>query len=204
MFNRSGEVYKTVIHDPDRTQGSNIGNVQDINRGAIHNVLEWTARFALRLKHEFPLSNATGHLLKEWGRFLGIPNDSGLSDEGYRQSILGKILAIAGTLPVIRRLIGEDTRTEIREAHEIGLYLDNAFLDTSVDRARQVGSVFTHPRNAIYVIFDTYADVSTALLELIAKLKIAGVGLYAGVIATEVENNTVFLSEGFLDRDYLG
>jgi len=204
IFSRKGPVYKAFVHDPSQTQSDVITNVQDLNRGGIHNALEWTARFVMRLKEEFPLLNARGHLLREWGKFLGFKNDLGLDDQGYLESIISKILSIVGTLPIIKRLLPENSLTLIKEAHEMGFYLDNAYFDVPVDKVNQVSAVFTHPRCAIYVIFEDLFTVDTQLLRLIASLKIAGVGLYAGVIADDPDLGFIYLDNSFLNKDYIG
>lgn len=204
IFNRKGSVYKALVHDPTQPQSDIINNIQDINRGGIHNALEWTARFVMRLKEEFPLLNARGHLLKEWGKFLGFKNDLGLDDQAYLEAIVSKILSIIGTLPIIKRLLPTNSLTIIKEAHEMGFYLDNAYFDTSVDKVNQVSSVFTHPRCAIYVIFEDLFTVDTQLLKLIVSLKIAGVGVYAGVIADDPDLGFIYLENSYLNKDYIG
>ncbi|WCL51431.1 hypothetical protein [Leptospira sp. GIMC2001] len=204
IFSRKGKIYKALVHDPKADQPQLIEKPNDLARGAIHNQLEWTARFAIRLSDEFPLIRSSGHLLAAWGKFLGIPNSLGQADNEYRQRILGIILAIIGTMPVIKRLIPQGSPTIIKEAHEIGFYLDNAYMDTSIDRNNQVSAVFTHPRCAIYVFFEDIFAIDKPLLGFISKLKIAGVGLYAGVIADDPELGTMYLDSSFINRDYIG
>ncbi|MBM9499738.1 hypothetical protein JWG44_05670 [Leptospira sp. 201903071] len=204
LFNRSGTVFKALFFDPDRVEKIQIKNINDINKGAVYNALEWHYRFVKRLIAEFPITNASGFLLKAWGTFLGVPNDQALSDQEYRAKILSKILAIVGTLPAIKNLVKDIDRVEVKEAQDLGFFLDVAYLDTPVLKNRPFGSVMTHPTNAIYIIFNTIFDIDPALLRTIYQLKSAGIGVFAGVITEYPKFGFLYLDYGFIDKDYSG
>ncbi|PJZ51578.1 hypothetical protein [Leptospira adleri] len=204
LFNRSGAVFKALFFDPERIEKPQIKNINDINKGAVFNALEWHYRFVKRLIEEFPLTNASGFLLKAWGTFLGVPNDQALPDPEYRAKILSKILAIVGTLPAIKNLVKNIDRVEVKEAQDLGFFLDVAYLDTPVLKNRPFGSVMTHPTNAIYIIFNTIFDIDSALLRTIYQLKSAGIGVFAGVITEYPKFGFLYLDYGFIDKDYSG
>ncbi|MDI7165965.1 hypothetical protein [Leptospira santarosai] len=203
LFNRSGAVFKALIFDPERSEKPQINNINDINKGAIFNALEWHYRFIKRLIDEFPLTKASGFLLKAWGLFLGVPNDQEHTDQEYRSQIITKILAIVGTLPAIKNLVKDINHVEVKEAQELGFFLDVAYFDTPVLKNRPFGSVMTHPTNAIYIIFNTIFDIDPALLQTIYQLKSAGVGVFAGVITEYPKFGFLYLDYGFIDKDYL-
>ncbi|EKR57197.1 MULTISPECIES: hypothetical protein [Leptospira] len=204
LFNKSGKVFRALFYDPDRTEKSKIQNINDINKGAIYNGIEWHYRYVKRLVDEFPLTNASGFLLNAWGEFLGVNNDSGLSDNEYRAKVLSKLLSIVGTLPAIKNLIKDLDHVEIKEAQDLGFFLNVSHLDTPVLRNKPFGSVLTHHTNAIYIIFNTIFDIDALLLRTIYQIKCAGIGAFAGVINEYPEFSHLHLDNGFLDKDFIG
>ncbi|EMO29396.1 hypothetical protein LEP1GSC170_1204 [Leptospira interrogans serovar Bataviae str. HAI135] len=122
LFNKSGKVFRALFYDPDRKEKNHIQNINDINKGAIYNGIEWHYRFIKRLVDEFTLTNASGFLLNAWGEFLGVANDTNLPDYEYRAKILSKLLSIVGTLPAIKNLIKDLDHVEIKEAQELGFF----------------------------------------------------------------------------------
>lgn len=204
LFNRLGKVFKAVVYDPDKTERSTISNINDINKGAIHNAIEWHMRFMHRLLEEFPLTKASGFLLNDWGKFLGIPNEEGLSDEDYRAKIVARLLAIVGTKSVIKKLIPENADVFLREGSEMGWFLDVCYLDTPAYPDKMVGATFTYQHNALYILFRTLYDINLPLLRAIYQLKSAGIAVFAGTIVELPTLTPIYLDYGFTERDYFG
>lgn len=204
LFGRIGKVFKALVYNPDKTENPVISNINDINKGALHNAIEWHNRFIYRLIEEFPLTKATGFLLRNWGEFLGIPNDEGLSDDDYRAKIVAKLLAIVGTKSVIKKLIPENADVYLREGNQMGWFLDVCYLDTPAYPDQMVGATFTYQHNALYILFRTLYDINLPLLRAIYQLKAAGIGVFAGTIVELPTLTPIYLDYGFSDRDYLG
>jgi len=204
LFGRFGEKFKAIVYDNDSVEKTEIKNINDINKGAIHNSVEWHNRLMQRIVEEFPLTMATGFLLRDWGEFVGIQNDTSLTDEDYRAKIFAKILSIIGTIPIIRSLLPPGGSTVIKEAADLGCFLDVCHLDVPAMKNKIVGAVMTHKTNALYIIFNSSEDLNPILMRTIYELKAAGVGVYAGVITDTNSADILHLDLDYLDKDFLG
>ncbi|MCW7467516.1 hypothetical protein ND864_17485 [Leptospira levettii] len=204
LFGRFGKVFKAILYDSDKTEKQTISNINDINKGGIHNAIEWHMRVIYRLLDEFPLTRAKGFLLRDWGRFLGIVNDEGLGDDDYRAKIIARLLSIVGTKNIIKGLIPETSDVYLREGNQMGWFLDVCYLDTPAYPDKMVGAVFAFQHNALYILFRTLYDINLPLLRSIYELKSAGIGVFAGTIVELPTLTQMYLNYGFIDRDYLG
>ncbi|MBE7411434.1 MAG: hypothetical protein HS129_05105 [Leptospiraceae bacterium] len=204
LFGRFGENFKGIVFDTDSTEKTEIKNINDINKGAIHNSVEWHNRLVQRIVDEFPLTKASGFLLRDWGEFVGIPNDTELPDTEYRAKIFSKILSVIGTISIIRSLLPPSGNVVVKEAIDLGCFLDACFFDVPVMKTKIAGAVMTYPTNALYIIFNSSDDINPILMRTIAELKAAGVAVFAGVITDTTLADNLYLDLDYLDKDFLG
>lgn len=178
IFNRDGIEYRKLVFDPDRSEADPVTNVNDINRGALHNMVEWHRRVGQRHGANASLTDATGALIDAWADFFAIDRPAGMSDVAFRSYILGTVLAVAVTNPVIQGIfVGE----VLRESNALGPYFDNSYLGVGAHRDGVQGCVLTHTTNALYVIFADLASYDPSLATAAQLVKAAGIGLYQGI-----------------------
>ena len=176
LFNRDGAEYKKLIFDREKKEKAQIQRPNDINQGALHNVLEWHKRAALNFAERMSLRKAAGLLVNLWAEFWGIARPEQLSSEAFRTYILTTALGISPTLPVLEALL---PNAKVRVPYEMGPYLDHSFLGIGPRLAGVESCVFTHGLNTVYVIFEQ-ADYDTTTLDAVARAIAAGKGILVG------------------------
>lgn len=178
LFNRDGVLYGKLIHDKNRAEFPEITNINDINSGAVYNALTWHERVIQRIGEEFSLSQATGVLLKYWGSFWNVPKPAGMSDGAYRSFLLGKVLSIATTIPVIQNIFSTNV---LKESKRIGPYLNNSYLGVGPRVSGVAGCTPTFARNVIYVIFSDEASYDPTEARAAQLVKAAGMGVFQSI-----------------------
>ena len=196
LLDQSSKNYKDLIYDPDGVENTPVLTTQDIQKGAIHNSLEYNSRWKDRLKLERNLLTASSFLLDAWGTLFGIPRNSEIDSE-YVEFIKGKILPPNFTLSWIKENLPPDSA---QEAQETGFFLDEDYMNDSVAQ-NDTGSVLTARSNAIYITLPTSEGANWDFIFFLERARVAGVALYYRGVN---DPNYMFLSNSYLNDSFLG
>lgn len=178
LFNRDGEGYRSLIFDPAGEEIEPVEQITDINRGALHNALEFHDRVARRYGVGMDLRQANGELLDAFGEAWGVPRTSGMSDSAYQAHLLAQVLAVFTSAPTIQNIFANEA---LFEAQGLGPYMDYSYMDVGPDRESPAGATLTQEILALYVVFADEDSVDTEKTRAAVRVKAAGVGLYQGV-----------------------
>ena len=178
LFNRSGPEYRNLVYDRDREENPVVNQINDLNKGALYNSLTWHLRFAFRLGEESSLLNATGAILRDFGKLFNLEWPIGMSAAAFRNYIIGRVVAGANSFSAIRQIFIEQS---IKEPQYIGPYLDFSHCDIPIREDGVGGSTFVFPYGALYVLFDA-DEYDPSLLRAAQSVKAAGIGLFQGIV----------------------
>ena len=189
-----------MIYSPDGIENSPVLTTQDIQKGAIHNSLEWNSRWKDRLKTERNFRDASSFLLDAWGELLGIKRNSEIDSE-YKDYINSKIFPPDFTIAWVKSII---TNAQIKETYEVGFFLNDSFLDDPID-LESTGSTLTALSNAIYIIYEKRTDIAWEEIYLLLRHRSAGIAIYIGWIERDKnEPELMYLNEAFLNDGFIG
>lgn len=121
-----GNEFKILISDIDKTELPEIKNINDINKGSIHNALYWHIRSQRRSVESCDLRYATDSLLKLWQQFLGFEKPYQMTDPEFAGWMIQSILSGTVSTPMIAIIFNGYT---VKKAPEIPCFLDHMFLD---------------------------------------------------------------------------
>lgn len=105
--------------------------VNDMNRGAIANPIEYLRRFRAFLLTQMDVGVAEGEWLLLWGRgTYGIERPAGWTDQQYRDYIYVRVMETNTSTPIIRkRLLDYASTCVIQEGVDDGAFADVSFSD---------------------------------------------------------------------------
>ncbi len=178
LFDREGDEYKKLIYDSSRQENEPVVRVNDINKGALHNALEWHRRAALNFSQNMNLRLADGLLISLWAEFWAIERPGGLSDEGFKTYILATALGLSPTTLTISSILSG--MAVVREPRNMGPYFNYSYLGIGPSRSGVQSFIPTHTLNVVYIIFET-SDYDKSVLDAIGRIVAAGKGVLVGV-----------------------
>lgn len=200
LFYRSSQEFRNFIFDPDGIETVPVQAIQDIGKGALHNLFEYTDRWKTRTGQERNVLTAQGFLLDYWGKLFGIPRNSDVDSE-YRDYIFAKIFPPQFTFAYIRSLI---LLGAVYEASELGFFLDDVYLDDSIDASiGSGGSALTAHGNAVYILYEEGIDVEWEKILFLAIIRPAGIAIYVGWKRSGIYEY-LYLDDGAVDYEFLG
>ena len=183
QFNPTGPVFRALIGDLDRPELDVITKANDINKGAIFNVIEWHRRFQEYAKDCSVFDQADSWFLDKWTTLLGIRRPGGMTDEEFIGYVIGYVLSSLGTITKVSEIFPEPD-FHVFNSDEIGFVSDYSVTDLGVIDPTTGGinpsSVFTFPRNATYVLVDDPTIITELQLEKIIRVLAAGTALFIG------------------------
>lgn len=185
FFNQTGPVFRDLVGDLTRDEIDPVSSINDINKGAIENSLEWHLRFQQRAVSEAVLTNARGIFLKEWANVYGIDRPPSMSDEDFVGYIIGRVLATSSAMPAVITILPEPT-FKVFQPYQVGGFLDVCHFDVGLQNpdttpARMASSVLTFGNNSLYVYIRDPADITPGVKTRLYDTLAAGFAVYAGV-----------------------
>lgn len=199
LFDQTTQTFKEFIYDRTRSENDPVNNIQDINKGALHNAIEWNNRWKTRILEESNLNVAKGLILDAFGELFGIRRIS-TDDEAYRQYILDILFPPYFTLPYLQAYL---SNAEVSECYDIGFFLDSSFLNNSNDNDI-IGSNLIAESNTVYIFWDTKKEVDFQLIRRLYRIKPAGIQLYTKAKKSGIYDY-LFLNDstnGFIQDDF--
>lgn len=184
FWNPEGQIYKELVGDPSRPELDPITNVNDLNRGAIENALEWHARFQQRALAELDLREARGVFLRYWSEIYGIERPSGMTDPEFARYIINRILSVSASRPAVYAAIPPELFRRYNPA-QVGAYADLACADVGPlppeNPWRMASAVCIDYVSALWVLIDDPAVLTPGLREALAAALAAGSAIYGAV-----------------------
>lgn len=179
-WNKQGEEFRKLIGDLEKEEKEEITNINDINRGSIHNALYWHVRTQARAVKETNLLEAKGIYLDYWGELLDIPRPFPMEDPEYAGYIVQKILSGVLSLPSVKMIFPDQ---ELREPPEVGFYADHGHTDNGPINPLSPyfynSGVISHKNNSVYVFFDDLNDFTLQMKGRLFHIA-AGTGIFIG------------------------
>lgn len=179
QWNLEDPEFKKLISDIERIELSPILNINDINKGSIHNALYWHIRSQKRTVDECDLRQSTEPFLSLWASFLDFQKPYPMTDAEFSAYIIQSILSGVVSLPVVKLIFDPYV---IKQASDIPMFSDWMFCDLGAlnpsDPYYICQSIPYNPHDALYV-FMTDLNQYTSIMK--GKIKAgfpAGVGLY--------------------------
>lgn len=137
IFNRESGEYLKLIGDSTRTTPAFVGEVKinDINTGAVSNIMEYTRRLSTFLIDQLNLNNAVREFLDNYGiTYYDTIRNAGESDADYADRIVRKIFALKQTPVLIQQaLLPFADQVDIVEGIEDGAFSEISFTDNYRD-----------------------------------------------------------------------
>ncbi|MCR1794897.1 hypothetical protein [Leptospira sp. id769339] len=186
QFNATDPTFKELFADPLRPEFEPITNINDINRGAIFNAIEWHLRYQEVAADSSTLSKAQGYFLKDWAELLGIVRPIGFSDEEFIGFIVGYVLSNQSTTPKISEIFPPPDFYVLR-SDELGFASDISAVDLGIARpgpgTKAVSSVVTPERGITFILTSDSSNISDLQLTKVNRIKAAGTIVYIGEIS---------------------
>lgn len=137
IFNRESGEYLKLVGDSTRVTPSITGEIKinDINTGAISNIMEYTRKLAMFLIDQLNLNNAVREFLDNYGiTYYDIVRAAGELDEDYADRIVRKVFALKQTPILIQQaLLPFADQVDIIEGIEDGAFSEISFADSYRD-----------------------------------------------------------------------
>jgi hypothetical protein len=174
-----GDEFKILISDIDRQELPEIKNINDINKGSIHNALYWHIRSQQRAVLSCNLKNATDSLLKLWQKFLGFEKPYQMTDQEFAGWMIQSILSGSTSTTMVQVIFDG---YEVRKAPNIPCYLDHLHLDcpnihpTNPNFYKQ--SILSAYTDVIYVYMPNLTHYTDLMKGKIKAGYPAGIGLF--------------------------
>lgn len=198
LFYKSSQEFKNFIYDPDGTETVPVQAVQDIGKGALHNLFEYINRWKKRTVSERNVKTAEGVMLDYWGELFGIPRNSDLDSE-YRDYIFSKIFPPQFTIAFIRSVI---LKGVVKESNELGFFLDDTYLNESSDKDGNAGANLTAHSNAVYICYEEGTQVEWDVILFLTRIRVAGIAIYVGWTRSGLYEY-LFLDDGALSYEFI-
>lgn len=198
LFYKSSIEFRNFIYDPEGVETVPVQAVQDIGKGALHNLFEYTDRWKKRTASERNIKTAEGFLLDYWGELFGIPRNSDV-DSDYREYIFAKIFPPQFTIAYIRSVILIGT---VKESNELGFFLDDVYLNESSDKDGNAGANLTAHSNAVYIMYEEGTQVEWEVILFLTRIRSAGIAIYVGWTRSGIYEY-LFLDDGALDYEFI-
>ncbi|EIE01436.1 hypothetical protein [Leptospira licerasiae] len=187
QFNATDPSFKDLFVDPSRPEFNPITNINDINKGAIFNALEWHLRYQELAANSSTLSNAQSTFLKDWADLLGIARPASLSDEEFIGYIIGYVLSNQSTTPKISEIFPSPDFFVLR-SDEFGFASDVSALDLEIARpgpgTKGVSAILVPDRGFTLVLTSDPTKISGLLFIKLNRIKVAGTIVYFGIFIT--------------------
>ena len=185
FFNQTGPVFRDLVGDPNRNELDPVQAINDINKGAIENSIEWHLRFQRRAVHEVDLRNARGIFLRKWAEIYGIPRPPSMSDEDFIGYMIGRILSVSSARPALVSIFPEP-KYQVFGCAQVGAFLDVCYYNVGVQdpkktKVRMASSVLTFGTNSIYVYVKDPDHIGSEIKKKLYDTLAAGFAVYAGV-----------------------
>ncbi|MCG6170241.1 hypothetical protein [Leptospira sanjuanensis] len=182
QFNETDPVFKVLFGDTDRPELS-VTNINDINKGATYNAIEWHLRYQELATRCAILTEAEGHFLVKWAEFLGIERPPGMNDPEFVGYILGYVLSNELTLTKIAELFPLPDFAVLR-CDELGFASEISATDLGLTLpgpgTKAVSSIVTPDRLVTYIIVDDFKKISDTQITELNRILAAGTGVYIG------------------------
>ncbi len=140
FFNEDNQIYKDLIGDASKSDNITAVDpdhvtVNEINRGAIGNVVEYLRRLRAFLIDGMDMQDAVGYSLLWWGLdAYGIDKPPGWTDADYKDFIVARILETNdGPVAISEFLKRYASTVQIIEGIDDGAFSDVSFSDCYVD-----------------------------------------------------------------------
>ncbi len=184
-FNSRGIIFRELIGDLGRIELNPIQNINDINKGAIVNSLEWHLRFQERTADSAVFSNATEWFLDEWGKLFGLPRPIGFNDDEYKGYILGTILSSMNSLPALQAIFPKPDFL-ILNFDQVGFTSDYSATDLDIIEPGVLGanvqSFTTFDRGGVYIFTPDLNLITQQQIEKLLRVIVAGSAVWIGEI----------------------
>ncbi|TGM87951.1 hypothetical protein [Leptospira licerasiae] len=185
QFNSTDPTFMELFVNPSRPEFEPVTNINDINKGAIFNALEWHLRYQEVAANSSTLSKAHGFFLKDWAELLGIIRPIGFSDEEFIGYIVGYVLSNQSTTPKISEIFPLPDFYVLR-SDEFGFASDVSAVDLGISRpgpgTKAVSSIVTPERGITFILTFDSSNISDLQLTKINRIKAAGTIIYFGEI----------------------
>lgn len=185
-LNQTGYVFKELVGDPNRPTLDPISNINDFNKGAIYNSIEWHLRFQELASKSATLPQSEGLFLRKWAELLGVDRPPGLSDEEFKGYIVGYVLQGHTTLPLMAQVVESIDGVWLLNCDQVGFATDFSPTDNGVTSPVTPGvsasSIITFPLFGVYIITDDISKLSPAVIEKIDRMVVAGAQVFIGEI----------------------
>ena len=183
QFNSTDPEFKKLFGDVSRPEFT-ITNINDINKGALFNSIEWHLRFQDSAVSSSNLAEADGYFLKYWADLLNIERPSGLDDPSFVGYILGTILSGECSIPKIAEIFPPPLFT-VLNSNEFGFASDLSATDVGIcppgPNTHFVSGVVTPDRLVSYVLSKDKSNFTVSLFTKLNRMVAAGTSVYAGV-----------------------
>jgi hypothetical protein len=185
FFNKSGPIYRVFIGDIEREELPTITNINDINRGAIENAVEWHRRLQKRSVAEMNIREARGLFLRFWQDILGTPRPTSMTDEDFADYMVRKILATGVAKPQVFAAIPDALFEKFGSKQPPGGFSDVCHADVGPippSGPFWASSVVSFPRNAIYVVVRSADVITDGIRTRLDAAMAAGIAVFVAVI----------------------
>lgn len=186
ILNQTGYVFKELVGDPNRPNLDPISNINDFNKGAIYNSIEWHLRFQELASKSATLPQSEGLFLRKWAELLGVDRPPGLSDEEFKGYIVGYVLQGHTTLPLMGQVVESIDGVWLLNCDQVGFATDFSPTDNGVTSPVTPGvsasSIITFPLFGVYIITDDIAKLTPSVIEKIDRMVVAGAQVFIGEI----------------------
>ncbi|MCG6195649.1 hypothetical protein LFX25_20615 [Leptospira sp. FAT2] len=183
QINTTDPVFRELFGNPDKPELSPVTNINDINKGALFNSIEWHLRYQDLASQCAELSKAEGYFLKLWAEFLGIERPVGMTDEEFVGYLIGYVLSNEPTIPKLGEVFPAPDFVVLR-CDELGFATDHSASDLGLNipgpGTKAVSGIITPDRGASYIVVDDMSRLTNLQLTEATRILAAGTAVFAG------------------------
>ncbi|EKR55204.1 hypothetical protein [Leptospira interrogans] len=183
QFNPTDPTFQSLWGNLDRPELSPVTNINDINKGALFNSVEWHLSFQELAFTCATLTQAEGRFLTKWANLLGIERPLGMDDAEFVGYILGYVLSNEPTLTKIS-LIFQRPDYAVLRCNELGFTSDVSATDTGLflpgPNTKAVSSIVTPLLGVSYILVEDFSSISNVQITELNRILAAGTAVYIG------------------------
>ncbi|AGS80558.1 hypothetical protein [Leptospira noguchii] len=183
QFNSTDPTFQCLWGDLDRPLISPVTNINDINKGAMYNSVEWHLLFQNLASECSTLTQSEGRFLTKWAILLGIERPTGMNDPEFVGYILGYVLSNEPTLTKISQIFQRPDYAVLR-CNELGFTSEVSATDTGLflpgPNTKTVSSIVTPLLGVSYILVEDFSFISNVQITELNRILAAGTAVYIG------------------------